>query len=261
MSRLDIARALYPQIFKDVDMFRQLVSKQQIIIEFVNNNLERVKSESKPVQALKPDEQSAIDKYLSSKYSTAKNIAYENKRAVAAYYDNAKAKSAKKIKYSVYLNQMITPNAFEVQKFKKEFSGISDNYSFFQTAGDAVAKRTKWVDEQDLYDSGDYFLYPEEALTGMSQATDCEDVSNLVASLKSEICATCYGFMTVGKSKFGHAFPVFLYQNKLYIVETTGDSVEIVPIEDNRYDPVFFITLNNTYRTRTGVEFGKLASF
>ena len=177
------------------------------------------------------------------RYKTVKNIAYKGKT-----------------EYPIYLNQLITPNAFEVLKFKKGINVIND-YTRVAKQGDKLAKHTTWVDEGKLYPNKDRYLYPEETLTTHKRKCDCEDVSAVMTSLNPKITGQCWGFMKNGSTKFGHSFPAFLYNNKLYIVETTGNAVKIVPFESTKYEVHFIVTQDYTYRLRYGVTFGKLANY
>lgn len=262
MDRQSLAKVLYPQIFTDVESFKTLVQQYQ---KNVSEKQSEINSLNDNIKKLLSDKVSDIDVKLNSLFTKTKNIAYENKRAVASYFDKDRKKKADKVRYSVFLNQMITPDAFEVLKFKAQFSAIDDDMTFFKRAGDALAQATKWVSEQDLYDSGDYYLYPEESLTGMSQYTDCEDVSFVMASLKPNVCAVAYGFYRpegmTGKRQFGHAFPVFVYNDLLYVVETTGDSADIREVDNNVYEPIYYVTKNHMYKVRGGVDFGKIANY
>jgi hypothetical protein len=188
-----------------------------------------------------------IDKYLKAHYTVIPNIAYQQKRKVEKTF------------YSIYLNELITPNAYEVIRFKAPLNKIKDKYDKMFALGNKLAKHTTWVDEQKLYETGDYYFFPNETLTGGRAITDCDDVSAAMASFEPEISAFCFGYYNDGVNKFGHAFPVFLYEGQLYIIETTGKAAEVVSFKDSRYDVVFIVTQFNTYRVRGGVTFGKLA--
>jgi hypothetical protein len=170
-------------------------------------------------------------------------IAYENKRG-----------------YSVFINQMITPNSFEVINFKKKVTD-TDDYELIKKLGDKVAKLTTWVSEQNLYDSGDWYLYPEETLTTFKSKCDCEDVSFTMCSFKPEYMGVCYGMYHKDKESFGHAYPILLYKDKLYIIETTGNAVEMTGFFDKRYETYFIVTKDYTYRVKYGIEFGKLCDW
>lgn len=254
--KVSIAKALCPEVFIERNELQTRVESllESTPVKFITE--EKIVYKDKLVEV---EKQSAIDKYFETRYKLIPNIAYQNKRNSTL----SKSKDVKK-SYSVYLNQMITPSSYEVVKFRKPFDKIKDLYSFAQESGDLLAKTTRWTDEQMIYNSGDYYLYPEETLTTMSQQCDCEDVSFVMASLKPDSFAVAYGFWYMNgrdKPKFGHAFPVFVYEDKLYIVETTGDSVEITSANSNLYEIVYLITKDNTYRVLPGIEFGKLAEF
>ena len=186
----------------------------------------------------------AIDSHLESKHPIVPNIAYKNKRQV------------NKVFYSVYLNQMITPGSFEVKRFLQKHDKYDDLYFFMQHIGDSLARHTTWINEERAYKTKDYYLYPEETLTGMRKKCDCEDVSFVMGSFKPNISAVAFGYFHKKSGKYGHAWPVFLYSDKLYIVETTGDFVEIVENDDKRYEAVYYVTQNFTYKAKNGVTFG-----
>jgi hypothetical protein len=96
----------------------------------------------------------------------------------------------------------------------------------------------------------------------MKAKCDCEDVSYTMTSFMPQLMGVCYGFYVQSeKVKFGHAYPLFLYEGKLYILETTGDRVEVAPFNDKRYDTYFIVTKDYTYKVKDGVRFGELASW
>ena len=105
----------------------------------------------------------------------------------------------------------------------------------------------------------DLYLYPEEVLTKFKDKCDCEDISFTLASLDINKCGVCYGLYKNGNNIFGHAYPVFLFNNNLYIMEATGKIGFITGFNDKRYETYFIVTKNNTYRLKNGVSFGKIA--
>jgi hypothetical protein len=236
-----------------------LVQKASKDLETINQSLENQNEEQhkeivflktkiynldKEIEQSKIPALSPIDTYLKSQYKVIKNIAYENKRG-----------------YDVFLNQMITPNTFEVLKFRKSYTN-DNNYEYIKKLGDKLAKLTTWVSEANLYDSGDWYLYPEETLTTYKTKCDCEDVSFTMCSMLPEYMGVCYGmFHKSNKEVFGHAYPILLYNDKLFIVETTGDLVEMTGFFDKRYETYFIITKDYTYRVKYGIEFGKLCNW
>ncbi len=256
-----IAELLYPEIFKDYDTqmrYKEQCQESIIVSEEDRKKLLKLNAElnqyledlNAEIIEMKTKENSPIDAYMESKYSIIANIAYQQKRKIGTEY------------YSVYLNQMITPESFEVLKFKQPFiKMLDDKYAFNFNIGNALAKHTTWVDEQKLYDTGDYYLYPEETLTGMRKKCDCEDVSYVMASFDHTNTAVCYGMYNSGDEKFGHAYPCFLHEGQLYIAETTGTSVNIVKFTDYRYNTYFIITKDKTYKVKSGLSFGKITSW
>lgn len=60
----------------------------------------------------------------------------------------------------------------------------------------------------------------------------------------------------------GHAFNVFVYENRLYVLETTGSRAEILEYEkQSDYVIHYIITRDNTYQLKGGVRFGDIAGW
>lgn len=262
-----IAQFLVPQFFTDYDTYQRQVislklelsqSKEQLLQKDVTlASVEQLLAKKQElVEKLFESTQSPIDNYLSKQYKVIPNIAYKNKRFVSIK-QKSKTLSGEVI---VYLNQLITPDNYEVRRFFSDING-DDLYQQVVNAGDKLAKHTTWVDEMKLYDTSDFYLYPEETLTFMRKSTDCEDVSYTMASSNAKYIAVCYGYYHNGDNKFGHAYPIVLYKDKLYIVETTGNTVETSSFDDKRYETFFIITKEKTYQIKAGVRFGVLASW
>lgn len=209
-------------------------------------------------QALDELLESPIDRYLNKKYARIGNIAYTGKRASAIVTKQKTFSGA----YSVYLNEFITPDAWEVQNFKHDITS-TDDYMWMQTFAQKFKPLYRWVDETTMYSSGDEYLYPAETLTYMIQEADCEDCSFMTASMRSEIACYAIGIYHNQEEKkdFGHAFPMFLYQGDLFVVEFTTNRLEIVKLPDPRYDPYFIITKDHTYQVKAGLAFGYLAQW
>jgi len=152
----------YPKEVEILKDYVRVTEEVDVLKEAVDELEAYSKSLKEEIVDLKKEVVSPIDAYLSSKFVQVNNIAYKQKRTSKGEY------------YSVYINQMITPEAFEVLKFQRPFlTYYPDKYKFMQEIGNALAKHTTWVDEQKLYDTGDYYLYPEETLTGMRNKCDC----------------------------------------------------------------------------------------
>lgn len=224
---------------------QQLIEEHDEYSIIQSRNLTRLQNQ---VDKLKQPDVSPIDTYLREQnLKQVKNIAYKNKR--------------EDVGYSVYLNEMITPKAYEVDAFRYKFRTYTSDWSKMNAIANWIAKNTTWVNEPDLYKSGDYYLYPSETLTGKRDVTDCEELAFLLASIYPDRVAAAYGFLTKGKQRFGHAFPVFLYNNKLYIIEMTGTKAEIIAYPDARYEAYYFITTNHTYELNGSVRFGEIANY
>jgi hypothetical protein len=267
--RLEIARLLVPEFFVTYDRLQKhnieltFQSKQLLgELEQTNTQLTHTLSELKTTQNILQDLQqsqaSPIDSYLEDLYQVIPNIAYKDKRIVQ-FKTKSKTLNGEVV---VYLNQLITPKAFEVLKFASTIK--TQGYNRMFALADKTAKHTTWVDELNLYTSGDFYLYPEEALTFMRHTCDCEDVSFVIASFDPDRAAVCYGFMTdkVTGQRFGHAYPVYLDTNdQLHIFEATGNGVVATQFDDKYYEPYFIITQSKTYKVKSGVRFGTIAGW
>ena len=96
--------------------------------------------------------ESSIDLYCNAKFKKIPNIAYKGKREINT------------TPYSVYLNEMIQPDSFEVIKFKKGID-MTDNMLYNAVKiGNKVAQWMTWDSDNNLSKSGDYYLTPSEAL-------------------------------------------------------------------------------------------------
>lgn len=244
----DLSKPLHQEVYDKVVRLEQDLSKAIDSNSQTHNELGKVREELIVERKKKLLVETPIDEFLSNKFSVIPNIAYKFKRGKEAQ--------------NVWLNQMITPQAWEVQNFSQRFLKQDVNlWNKMQILGDALAKHTTWVNEQKLYDTGDFYLYPEELLTTHKKTGDCEDCSFCMASFAPEHCGVCYGFYHNEVEKYGHAYPVFLYNGNLYIAETTGDEVFLTKFEDTHYETYFIVTQKKTYRVKDGVVFGQLASW
>lgn len=249
-----LAKLLFPSIFNEKQEWKETALTYLSILKALESDCKTLSLEVDKLQlkvkklSQKPSmelTEQSMDSYLQTKgFKQVKNIAYGDKRDGVG----------------IFLNQMITPNAYEVQKIKNRFIKTKDRYKRIESLGSFLAKHTTWVDEKKLYKK-DIYRYPEETLTLYKDSCDCEDVSNVMASFEPKFMGVCYGFLSPNSStRFGHAFPVFLYNDKLYIVETTTNNVEITPFEDKRYETYYIITKENTYQLKGGVAFGRIIS-
>lgn len=189
-------------------------------------------------------EETELDKYCHEHFEEVPNSNYKSKRDV------------KSKPISVMINQFIVPNQFEVQKLRKKIPKGETTIQDATNIGTKVSKLLTWTDDKNLATSGDYYLYPEETIV-LTKA-DCEDHSFLVSSLNTEI-GVAYGFYN---KTIGHAFNVFVDNNKLYILETTGDMTEIYEADkQDKYIIHFILTPTKTYSVKIGPSFGEIAGW
>lgn len=184
-----------------------------------------------------------LDEYCCNKFKKIPMIAYKQKREIRGKY------------YSIALNELITPNAYEVIKFKK---GLVTNSNLLQNAtniGNAIAKYLTWDDDKNLDTSGDYYLMPNESIARVK--ADCEDTANVTASMHEEI-GVAYGF---AESIGWHCFNVFIYQSNLYIMDNVGNVAHIALYDRSGYKIYYIITANNAYQVDGSEKFGQIAGW
>jgi hypothetical protein len=96
-------------------------------------------------------------------------------------------------------------------------------------------------------------------------AHNCEDFAFLMASLFPDKMGVAYGFMKSSSQEkdIGHAFNVFIYEDELWVVDTSTSKNRVFKLNDPAYDYKvhFVITVNHTYLVKIGVEFGQLAGW
>jgi len=161
---------------------------------------------------------------------------------------------------SMSIGQMIRPEQFEVQKLRKKLRLSGDTYKQVSTTGTWMSKNFTWTDDKNLDKSGDYYQYPEETI--VSTKGDCEDHAFVMASLLPNQVYVAYGFWDDGKQKFGHAWNLIVIDERLYHVDTVGDSVEIRADDQvHNFKPYFVITPDKAYQLKTGVDFGVIAKW
>ena len=184
-----------------------------------------------------------LDKYCLLHFKKIEMPAYKQKRHIKGKY------------YSIALNQLITPNAYEVVKFKK---GILTTNNMLQNAsniGNAIAKYLIWDSDNNLDSSGDYYLYPEETIA--RKKGDCEDHAGVVSSMNEEI-GMAYGSE---KDMGWHCFNVFVYQGNLFVLDTVGNSAIVSLLDKTNYKIYYIITTNNAYQIDGSETFGVLAGW
>ena len=194
----------------------------------------------------------AIDSWCIVKYTKIPNIAYKDKSKINNKY------------YSVFINELITPDAYEVLNLKQQCKKESNRYTQIKRYGDKIALLCTWTDDKNLDKSGDMYLTPSQFLA--LKKGDCEDHAVTFGSMDEEV-GLCWGFYypeTTSKpnNKFGHAFNCFVYEGKLYIVDTVGNECEIEEYTgQGHYTINYIITKNHTYVVDGSVDFGEIAGW
>jgi hypothetical protein len=266
----ELTKNYHRDIYEQLDYVRgerdifSIENKQ--LLEELNN--ERAISENKEkviedkqriIEGLSIRNTIPVDDWLSRQFVSIPNFAYKQKRQVTIKQDRKKTETSGT--YSVFLNELITPDAFEVLKYKKQFDA-SNRYLFYSNVAQKFTTDNIWVSEPDLYKTGDIYLQPSEVLTFMLNTLDCDDCAHLLVSLMPKYAASVLGFFIDDNgNEYGHAYPIFLDEDdNVWIVETTGATGEIIPFNDKHYRHHFIYTKDKTYQIRNDIQFGYLDS-
>ena len=266
----EITKPLHEDAYKTAEHFTQQWQKVSNKLIDVNTDLQSANTKvvslnkelsdlkSKQTDNLPKSTDSVIDQYLSSRFKRIENISYTGKRTSAIPQLKKTVSGA----YNIFLNEFITPNAWEVINFKRDITGV-DDIAWFQNLGLKLKPKYKWINEIGTYESNDEYLYPAEVLTFMIQSADCEDMAFTVVSMRPEITCYNYGFYhNLEENKdFCHAWPSFIFNGDEYVVEFTLDKFQITKLPDPRYDAYFKGTKDFTYEVKKGVSFGIIANW
>lgn len=236
---------LINELREQVTTLEQTVSSKDSEYEEIKEELETTTDELlKLVDMYRPSE---LENHCMKNFQTINNIAYKNKRKF-------KGKSI-----SIYLNELITPKAWEVCNFRRSYASEADVMDAAWTVGNALAKELTWTDDGHIDKSGDYYLMPNETL--VYKTVDCEDHAFALASLDSRF-GVAYGFLEKNGSKYGHAWNIFVKDGVLYHLDTVANKAIIEKMSDkSNYELYYVITKTFTFKAKGGVHFGYLAKW
>jgi uncharacterized coiled-coil protein SlyX len=242
----NVCKATTEVLIKETNELKAVNSFQANEIIVLN---EQVVEQEAEITLLKMqlEKDTLLEKYCKSNFKQIEMPAYKQKRGIKGVF------------YTVALNELITPEAWAVHNLKKNivFDGLTMKEKAVRI-GNVVAGKLIWTSDFNLATSGDYYLYPNEALSLVK--CDCEDHCFVVASCDLEI-GTAWGYLLVNGERLGHAFNVFLHEGKLYVLETTGGVAEIYKHPSSKYEIVFIITKQYAFELKGGVQFGVLAGW
>ncbi len=250
-SREDIAKLVYPDVFEALEMAKkEYEGLRELNADLLDENDKKesvLKNQIATLQAI-IDASIVKPNYFAKNFTKVDNLHYKQKR------------QWQKAQIDCEINQFIRPEQFEVQRLRKQIAANQKSlYNRVQTTATYTSKNYTWTDDKSISASGDYYLYPEEII--VSKRGDCEDHSFLLSSLVDGIYSA-YGFYVEDNgNKFGHAFNVFEEDDKVYIVDTVGDTPVIRNYPDKNFDIYFIITKDSTYKLKGGVSFGILAEW
>lgn len=237
---------------KQILSHKQEISLMNLEVEDMKSMVTTLRNESKAkdimlankekqITALTPKE-SDLDIYCKTRYKKMQMIKYQQKRYI------------KDKPISVFLSEFICPEQFEVQNFARKIKRGVTLYQDAQAIGDYVAKQITWTSDKNLYTSDDWYEFPNETI--VLKKGDCEAMSYLISSINPEI-GIAYGFL----NKEGHAFNVFVYNSKLYILDSVGDVGVVMLYDGSKYKINYILNRKNCYAVDNSVSFGNLVGW
>lgn len=189
-------------------------------------------------------EDTDLEVFCKKNYRLIPNIAYKNKRKVAG------------LSYSLFLNELVRPDAFTIGNLKNKLLLTGNRVSRIKNVGNTVAKVLTWTDDKNLDSSGDYYQDVSETLS--TKKGDCEDHSYVMQSALPDDLGIAYGFFRTT----GHAFNAAVIEGELWVVDTVGDAVVLIPYKrQTDYKIHFIITKRFTFELKGGVRFGDIAGY
>lgn len=251
---INITRPLHSEVYESRDQWRSEaeyyhseIANYQCFQEQLEGTIEALKFQAcqstfLAEKALKGALNGPLDDFCEDMYIKVDKFAYKNKM-------EHKGKAI-----SVYPNEMIQPELFEVVNARSKIKEPDSRYMWYENVGRYVSN-FKWTDDKDTYGVPDRYEYPNKAI--IHKEVDCEGHSAVVSSLEPEI-GIAYGYYIQDKkTKYGHAFNVFVCDEQLYILETTGTKAEIYKYPNPKYDIHWIFTQNSTYQCKARpVQFG-----
>jgi hypothetical protein len=160
-------------------------------------------------------------------------------------------------RYSMYPNELISPESFLVTKCRREVGTIPKDFkAWVLKVGKYVDNRLKWTSDKDT--SGNIDTWQDIYATILSKREDCENHSSLAASIEPEL-GIAFGFC----GETGHAWNVFMYKDELWCLETNsvydrGRNARVFKYKgQSKYKIHFIFTQNKTFQCVTKpVRFG-----
>lgn len=186
-----------------------------------------------------------LETFCKKNFRQIPEIAYRNKRKIES------------LSYSIVLNELIQPRAFEVRNLIGREAKISnDSVKAALSVGGAIAEAIRWDDDKNLDKSGDYYLTPSETIR--RKRGDCEDIALTVSSAAPQHFGCAWGFW----DKEGHCFNVFVYSDELYVLDCVSGAPRIYRYEgQTQYKIHYIVTERFTFQLDGSVRFGDIAGW
>jgi len=244
----DIAKFLDPQVYNDKKEYYQRILNQEAQIKNMKQMIDLFSSSSYTLQKniismneaikLLKDGKTEFELYCQKKFTEVPIFGYKKK-----FYIKEK-------EVLVSPNEFITPDAFLIQKYKKELQskyGHLSRKDFILKEAEFVDNKIKWTDDKKTYGVVDRYAYPNMILSlGLE---DCEAHAHVLSSLDNEI-GVAYGFC----GETGHAFGVCIIDGDLYVIETnnvydTNNNAKLIRYNTQTTYILHWIhTKNHTYK-------------
>lgn len=191
-----------------------------------------------------------LDQWLDKHYMKVGMFGYKNKRYI------------NKTPYTVFINQLIEPEAYEVKKLYQQLPKPLIGLKFYEKIAELVDKTLHWTSDIENIDKRDYYFTASESI--VNKDADCDDHAQVVASLGYPDIGICFGKAGSGY----HAFNCFVYKDELWILETNSvrdynnNNWVIKYSEQDRYKIKYVFTKHGTYdlNTKWDIQFGEVVN-
>ena len=188
-----------------------------------------------------------LEQYCEKNFTELNKFAYKDKRY-----------SVKEKFISMYPNEMIKPDCFEIVKARKAIGVPNRTLEWYRKVGDFVAENMKWKSDQEVYGVLDFYSYPSETL--VLGHSDCESHASIVSSIEPEM-----GIAFGRSGTTWHAWNVFVLGGELYGLETNSTPIDLSSCiifnhnNQKKYKINWIFTRNRTFRVDGGTHFGVIA--
>lgn len=212
-------------------------------ISLLTEQLGLAEAKNKELTLFKENQgKTAIDFWCEKKGYKLTKKAYQKKRSIKDKY------------FSMFLHELITPDSYEVMRYKRD-----NKLTTFKLGAKKLSKDAAWTDDKNLDKyTGDVYLYANEVLTLLKD--DCEGHATVMTSMFPEELGLAWGMVNIpGGNSFGHSFNVYLKDDELWLLDTVENSPIYKKVSEHYYDVYMITTRKGTYILKDDLEFGMVA--